>query len=181
MALFLAALLACVACAKQGDDEGVASDYQVDKATAIGEGIYDGEWTVDRQVVDTARLTVTTKGLNVRMPETYIAQLAGNAIGATAKNQPVWLAITQQGYSSSAQFFTVSPPIQYSDGKVSIQLVWQAAQFGSAIYDTDVCLWTIVLPVERIRFTARQDGETTGTTEKAVNVTLCYNARKRIR
>ena len=74
-------------------------------------GVFDGEWTVNRQVVDTARLTVGSS-LRVRLPEAYLTELCfpGEAPEAIVDNEPQSYILQQQGYSEQSQFMTLVTP-----------------------------------------------------------------------
>lgn len=89
--LLLVLIAGLTACTKDDDDYiSMDAGYHAETATVEesknqGTGVYEGEWIVglfDKQVVDTAKLTVTEKSFKVRLPEEYLLQ-NNRPIGST--------------------------------------------------------------------------------------------------
>jgi hypothetical protein len=110
---------------------------------------YNGEWTVNQQVVDTARLDVTDV-LSVRLPETFLTHLcfsqsgAENALsyyseidGVKASEikplgLPTAIEIKDQGYTDEAVFSYFSAKALVNDGMT----VYRSAYFLVTINGT---------------------------------------------
>ena len=131
LTFFLPFLTGCAA--GDGNDEGFTMANEAAEIGNWGQGIYDGEWTVNKQVVDTARLVVTSK-LSVRLPEEYLTSLcfqddaSKNSIKESPKNSnmdgdavakpqglPTDIRFSVQGYSEVAQFSSFSSSVVSSD------------------------------------------------------------------
>ena len=77
MAVVAVSVLIMAACS-EGDDYGLAdvrSNLQPTDATHVVDGIYNGEWSIDQHVVDTAQLVVVGNVLKVRLPEAILTEL----------------------------------------------------------------------------------------------------------
>lgn len=121
-------------------------------ANYSGSAIYDGEWTVNKQMVDTARLVVGADGgfdvvqaMRVRLPEryllsTYIVPLYAQAYGYKVDdvrfelaNQPVNIGMETLGYSEQSKYMSFgSAPMQDADDKY----VFLSCSFTAAINGT---------------------------------------------
>ena len=108
MRLGLTALLAwgfLTACSDFENDETAEVMYAASPQYAV----YDGEWTINKQVVDTARLEVTNV-LKVRLPEKYLGtfcfgdEYSGGdntlSIGEY-KGLPISIPYRYEGYSAN--------------------------------------------------------------------------------
>ena len=115
--------------------------------------VFDGEWTVNKQEVDTARLEVLGSRLRVRLPERYLMRLCLSYLDSTKfdymsdvndglsgndvpeelpKSEPVDLISTIQGYSENAQFSTISSNVISYDNET----VFTNGYFYAQIYGT---------------------------------------------
>ena len=72
----MALLVACMLTAcSEGNDESMA-DMQMNNAKAdVQSAVFEGEWTIDKEVVDTARLEVSSV-LKLRLPATRARQIS---------------------------------------------------------------------------------------------------------
>ena len=200
----MALLVACMltACSNDYDDSMHPIPIYDGKDTIIGE-VFEGEWTVDKAVVDTACLEVTHV-LKVRLPEAYLTELCFKEAIAhwnamlykfTYTGQPVMFPIRNEGSTSNASFHDVTQSEKsYNDARYFInnyydvllndayhlRLVLLAKEPASAVYRNDNGLWTIALPVSRFLVTDF-DNQTQGEYPLPAPVTLYYNAKKRIR
>ena len=89
--LLIGIMIAMAGCSV-GDTDGSA-DYNTEASSsnAAGWGVYEGEWTVNKQVVDTARLVVAAT-MRVRLPEQYLLGLCFRS----AVNQDAFRAVRDQ-------------------------------------------------------------------------------------
>lgn len=141
------------ACNKEDPDEVNQNNAPIQNTPVF----YDGVWSVGQQVVDTARLEVSTD-MKIRLPEDYLASLCllttkggelptaiagkGNipenswgsstnvgSAGIKPNGMPVTLRNMEQGYSDNGQYYSVcSPSSGYeSDERPSI---------GNSLYDS---------------------------------------------
>lgn len=125
--------------------------YYLDDNNAVHQALYDGEWTVNKQVVDTARLEVN-EVLKVRLPENYLANLCFSVVSeknmfsdgtgvltavgesvSTLKGQPAVIYFRDQGYSSTASFADIGLTESNYNGEV----VFNNASFTIAIGGVD--------------------------------------------
>lgn len=194
--VLLTGVLLLSACSA-GDD--VAFDKSIVQEGSIEQSVFDGEWTVNKQVVDTARLEVS--GIfRLRLPEKYLTGLCfqGNENDVAPiiepKGVPVDIQFFSQGYSENTQY-----SVMYASGKNTINSsFFQFGAFyvtvngtdyrvellsddnGSAFYRTDTGLWTLGLTVCRF-VVVNQDTQESAEVPLSAAVTLFYNAKKRIR
>jgi hypothetical protein len=165
-----------------------------DNASSVMDGSFDGEWTVNRQVVDTARLEVKNGVLRVRLPEQYLAQLCWPETNSTPAclGRPVNISLVQQGYSESSQYMSfASPAMNAKQGQalyhscsfyVANGSEWRidllSANCGTAIFRYDTQLWTIGLSVDRVLLTNTVTGQQQER-QLYTTIPLYYNAQKR--
>lgn len=90
-------------------------------------GIYEGEWTVNKQVVDTARLVVTDNVIQIRLPEKYLVSTyflpvsdekgdkeghdgadgpIGSGVSYDLHGTPMTAQVSAQGYSEQSQYMS---------------------------------------------------------------------------
>ena len=111
-----------VACSV-GDEDGYEAAPSFDNAVATT-GIYEGEWTVNKQVVDTARLVVADNVIRIRLPEKYLVSTyrlvdvvypygapgdkgdKGDIVGYELHNAPITVQVSAQGYSEQSQYMS---------------------------------------------------------------------------
>ena len=197
MSICLTALtLICLltACSVEDADSGA---YLDDASIGNQYAVYDGEWTVNKQVVDTARLEVTSV-LKVRLPEEYLATLCfPDKSGASVpkpKGQPTVIQYRNQGYSTTYTFSDIVTTEKNFGGWVnfsqaSFTVAVDGVDYrvdllcdvtGSAIYRHDTELWTIAIPVGTFLVTNLKTKEESECRLPST-ITIYYNAKQRIR
>ena len=205
--LHLALLIAAALPACTTDDADTYRDMtmvNLDQPAAL----FDGEWTVDRQLVDTARLEVSDV-LKVRLPESY---LSGRCFGEQAgpisdpgdgyiepvsfyhTNQPITVSYQVQGYSENTQLYLAQSSTYTAAGQTLYIAGSYELKFGDVPYrvslisdepptiihrlDTD--LWTIAITVRDFHITKLNTDQQIIRPQHAP-LTLYYNATRRIR
>lgn len=188
-------LMALLTACSVGDAESVVKQNIV--AESVQHALYDGEWTVNKQVVDTARLEVT-EALKLRLPEDYLVTLCfpdkSGASAPKSKGQPVVIQYRNQGYSTTAtfsdfvtteknfggwvNFCQASFTVAIDDVDYRVDLLCDVT--GSAIYRHDTGLWTISIPVGSFLVTNMETQQEEVHTLHT-SLTIYYNATKRIR
>ena len=197
----LALTLAAAGCWLAGCSDEDGYDYTAvmaqNDAAILPPGVFDGEWTVNRQVVDTARLTVGSS-LLVRLPEAYLTELcfSGEAPEAIVGNEPQSYILQQQGYSEQSQFMTlVTPTVALADGQQVFYLPCHfrtvvggrgysvsilSRENGLAVYSNETQLWTIGIPVNGFQVRSDEAAEP-DIVWLPQTVSLYYNAKARIK
>ena len=178
-------------------DDADSYDAQPSMDAGIQNAVYDGEWTVNKQVVDTARLEVTD-ALKLRLPEDYLAALCfpdkSGASTPKPKGQPVVIQYRNQGYSTAATFSDFVSTEKSFGGWVNFNQAsfivaidnvdYRVDLFcdvtGSAIYRHDTGLWTIAIPIGTFLITNLQTQEESECRLPST-ITIYYNAKQRIR
>lgn len=163
--------------------------------------IYEGEWTINKEVVDTARLEVTNS-LKVRLPEIYLSASCFEKEFVSSlkpfhiayKGQPVVIPFKDQGYSSNATFNSISSAeksyngitlFQHASFYVTIdginhQVDLFSDEPGNAVYRNDNGQWTIGFTISTFRVTNLNTYEKQVRTPRTP-ITLYYNTKERIR
>lgn len=181
-----------------------ADDYdsymESSKSYDVGKSIYEGEWTVNKQVVDTARLVVAGT-IQVRLPENYLLGLCYP--GSNDKSSPVTVkpcnnaiktGLLEQGYSEQSQYMAfTATTMQTAD----MQLLFNTCSFdaivngascrisllskenASAVLRKASGQWTLAIPVSAFLVTDLSTGQTT-TRELTATTILYYNTKQRI-
>lgn len=131
-ALAVAIISLTVACSV--DDADVYDAVPSHNSVVATTGIYEGEWTVNKQVVDTARLVVTDNVIQVRLPEKYLVSTyllpfynsvffgnigdkngkggvnegvpIGGVVSYEFHDTPVTAQVSAQGYSEQSQYMS---------------------------------------------------------------------------
>ena len=205
--VWLMALTVFTACSKGGDDYMI--NYYHDKGTTGATGgkgekgdkgdfeVYDGEWTVNKQVVDTARLELSGM-LKLRLPEAYLTQLCfpdrSGAEEPKPKGLPMEAKLLAQGGSSQMELYSFITKIDDSSGVVfygagyfyvtmdgaDYQIDLLCSESGSVIFRWDTEMWTIGIPIKRVLIT---NMSTYKVQQKPLStpVTIYYNTKQRIR
>jgi len=201
--LTLIAVILTGCAAGDANEEVNMKDANINTANE-GYGIYDGEWTVNKQVVDTARLVVTDK-LSIRLPENYLTSLCFQSnqkdinsvtfINGAVKPQghPADIRFSVQGYSEVAQFSTFLPTmvnsgretyyipssfnVTINDRAYRVDLL--SSENGNIIYRTDTGLWTIAISVNGFIVTSLETKEQFER-QLPIVTTLYFNTKKRI-
>ena len=201
MRLGLTALLAwgfLTACSDFENDETAEVMYAASPQYAV----YDGEWTMNKQVVDTARLEVT-KVLKVRLPEKYLGTLCfggeyaddNHALNiGEYKGQPISIPYRYEGYSTNAVFSSIPSTEKSYDGvmlfnNVSFTVAIDGVDHrvdllsgepGNAVYRNDNDQWTIGITVTSFYVTNLETREEQVHTPNTP-IILYYNTKNRIR
>lgn len=194
----MATVLLLAACAKGGDDFVTEADPSLQyNSHSEATGVFDGEWTVNKQVVDTARLEVYDE-LKLRLPEDYLTRLCfpdkSGADSPQPKGIPMMVRPITQGYSQQMALY-VFLTMMKDNGKKAL---YGSGYFYVTIHDTDyridlLCsesssnvfrldtqLWTIAIPVSGFLIVNTATNEEQEQSLSAP-VTIYYNAKQRIR
>ena len=202
VAMSFAFAVMTVACSVDADEPDANVSYSDYVATVPS--FYEGEWTVNRQVVDTARLEVVWSAVRVRLPERYLLELMQPAAGVD-KNAPLLLnhqteiRLYAQGYTEQAQYMsfasateqlTVSSldassflfiPCSFdamiNGTKQSVTLLCKENAY--AVFQTATAQWTLGIPVNALRTTDPATGKSE-TCELPTTVTIYYNTKRKI-
>ena len=193
--LWATALLLTAACANDSD----MLCYEPPRFDAYSDaaGIYDGEWTVNKQVVDTARLEVFDK-LTLRLPEDYLTRLCfpdkSGAESPQSKGTPMVVELLTQGYTKQMELYSFLTMMKDSGGKAlygsgyfyvtigdtDYRIDLLCSESSSSIFRLDTGLWTIAIPIRGFLIVNTMTNEER---EQSLSqpVTIYYNAKQRIR
>lgn len=163
--------------------------------------VYEGEWTINKELVDTARLEVTDV-LKIRLPEAYLGASCFEKEYVSSmkpfhivyKGQPVVIPFKDQGYTNNATFNSISSAEKSYNGTtlyhhasftvtidgVNHRVELLSEEPGSAIYRNDSGLWTIGFTVNKFCVKNMETYEEEVRTPNKP-IVLYYNATKRIR
>ena len=205
MAILATGMLMLSACTVEDEEKSdVRSNIQATEAIGVS---YNGEWTVDKQVVDTARLKMTDV-LTVRLPEAYLVSLCfsglteeygtdkatlstGTAI--EPMGQPIKIVVKDQGYTNDAVFSDFMNTAEKYDSTTLYRSAYfvvnvngdnyvvelLSTENGNAVYRADTMGWTIAIPIDRFRITNVKTLEER--VKRLANpITLYYNTKERI-
>lgn len=201
MAMLAAGVLMLSACSEGSEGLSAAESGNYAQSDSRAGSVFTGEWTVDKQVVDTARLEVA-EALRVRLPEAYLVSLCFGSVTDNASEaaaiEPLGIAATieirDQGYTNGAVFSGFVPSAEKSGGvtlyrtacfavsvngdRYLVELL--STENGTAVYRADTMGWTIVIPIGRFRITHVLTREVR---EQRLGkpVTLYYNTKERTR
>jgi hypothetical protein len=198
--LLIGIMIAMAGCSV-GDTDGSA-DYNTEASSsnAAGWGVYEGEWTVNKQVVDTARLVVAAT-MRVRLPEQYLLGLCfpgsmdkTSPIDVKPGNTTAKIGFMEQGYSEQSLYMAfTATTTQTADA----QLLYNTCSFeavvngvpcrigllskenGSAVLRNMSGQWTLAIPVSAFLVTDLTTGQS-DTRELAGTTTIYYNTKQRI-
>ena len=194
LSCLIALLTACTV------DDAESYDAQPSMFKDVQYAVFDGEWTVNKQVVDTARLEESDI-LRLRLPEEYLALYCFEEEMVSAeyhlfeyKGKPVEIRFKNQGYSTTATFSDLVPAENSYSGwgnfcqatftmaidgvEYSVNLLSDVT--GSVIYKHDTGLWTISIPISSFLVTNMETQQQEVRTPHT-QLTIYYNATKRIR
>ncbi len=183
-------------------DDGDSYDAMIENSFNQQYAVYNGEWTVNKEVIDTARLEVTSV-LRVRLPEFYLGvccfekEYSSSSMPVRIieyKGQPAIIPLNYVGYTTSATFNSLSPGEKNYDGRilfsnaafyVAIDGVDHRVEVlsdepGSAVYNYDNDLWTIGFTVTAFCVTNMATNEQEMHTPHTPQ-TFYYSTRQRIR
>lgn len=165
----------------------------------VSQTVYEGEWTVNRQVVDTARLVVGPT-LHVRLPESYLLSLCQSAdksnlvAKAEPLNVPAEIQLVAQGYSEQSQYMAFAPSM-LQDASAGVR--FRASSFSvliddrlhrvsllcqenaNAVMQTATGQWTLGIPVSALLVTDMTTGQSVEHRLPGT-VTIYYNTKRRI-
>ena len=201
MAMLAAGVLMLSACSEGSEGLSAAESGNYAQSDSRAGSVFTGEWTVDKQVVDTARLEVA-EALRVRLPEAYLVSLCFGSVTDNASEaaaiEPLGIAATieirDQGYTNGAVFSGFVPSAEKSGGvtlyrtacfavsvngdRYLVELL--STENGTAVYRADTMGWTIAYRVTGFRIT---DTKTMAWSVKHQEhpFTLYYNTKERIR
>lgn len=203
-ALLVAALATMSGCSIDGD-EGAKADMQSQQSDerVYITGIYEGEWTVNKQVVDTARMVVRANGeILLRLPESYLLGLCFPDRTDTSPVEPGntagLIGLDQQGYSETSQYMSfASEKLQAADaGRFFVSCSFMATigdkpySIGLLSYETATAVvqnatgqWTIGITVNAFSLTnlILPANEPEQVKLLPNTVTIYYNTKQRIR
>lgn len=193
--LCAAALLLTAACANDSD---MMADIKNLEERSGAEGIYDGEWTVNKQVVDTARMEVFDK-LKLRLPEDYLTRLCFPDKSGAESPQPqgksIEVYLSTQGYSEQMELYNFCYAIfDQKNGKrfysigyyyatitdIDYRIDLLSNDYGNAIFRLDTGLWTIAIPIKSFMI-SEMNKNVWREQPLSQPVTIYYNAKQRIR
>lgn len=198
MKMLLPSLLVCMISMMAGchvnDEEYVSLNPRLDDSEIIY--FYDGEWSVDRQVVDTARMELRENGkIEVRLPESYLLGLISHENApAVPANRPTTINIYQQGYSEQSQYMSFNSNAQkdmnekicYSTSSFLATIGGEACIIGILSYENATAViqnatgqWTLGIPIDVFMVTSLQTGQSTEYRLPSP-VMLYYNTKQRI-
>jgi hypothetical protein len=190
-----AMLTICMLTACSGDDNEAYMSF-ADTNNAMPTAIYEGEWTVNKQVVDTARMKVSNV-LTLRLPEAYLATLCfpNTATGVKPKGIPVELQIPQSpiGYTEKAEFvYLLSDMNSYGDerlychasffatvGDADYRIDLVSSEICNAVISKDTGLWTLCIPINGFLITDMATREER-ICQLPATVTIYHHSTKRI-
>lgn len=191
--LMAIAMVAMLTGCKSEDEAYNDKAYYMDNDVTYN-GIYDGEWKVNRQVVDTARL-VMNGPLRIRLPERYLLGLCFDDPSiAQPSNTPIVIQMQAQGYGKLSDFNSFFSDAKNNEqgemrfsncsfgtivGTDSCVVTLVSAENATAVWQKDTDQWTLVIPINALMVSNLTTGQQT---EKALSgtQTLYYHTKKRI-
>ena len=166
---------------------------QIDKTKKFM--IYDGEWTVDKQVADTARLSIRNDlaAVMLEFPVIYLSNLFFQNEDSLIVTQ--WylypLNLTEQAFSEIGNYHIIIPADRFGESEYIIggfqvtknhitkEVMLITNEMGNGIYRLDTGLWTISFTISSYYITNGATGESS-LNPLPEPITLYYNAKKRI-
>jgi len=157
--------------------------------------IYDGEWTVDKQVADTARLSIRNDlaAVMLEFPVIYLSNLFFQNEDSLIVTQ--WylypLNLTEQAFSEIGNYHIIIPADRFGESEYIIggfqvtknhitkEVMLITNEMGNGIYRLDTGLWTISFTISSYYITNGATGESS-LNPLPEPITLYYNAKKRI-
>ena len=202
-ALLTAIIPLTMACSV-GDADGYDAEPQYDNVGSMTAfGLYEGEWTVNKQVVDTARLVVNGNMIQLRLPERYLLSCiipdytpdkADSHGHYDVSNIPTKMQLTAQGYSEQSQYMSFASATLQVNGmqqcfnicsfeanldNVPCLISLLSKENATAIIQNTTGQWTIGIPISGFRVTNLSSGEST-LKELPYTITIYYNTKRRI-
>ena len=200
-ALLVAVVTTMVGCSTDGDDDAyIAFNDPNADALVYGKGIYEGEWSVNRQVVDTARMVVKESGeIQVRLPERYLLSLCftdNTDITVITSNLASLIEVHEQGYSETSQYMSIGSEKAQTNEAESffvncsfiatidrtpylIQLL--SKEFATAVMQNTSGQWTLSIPIDSFILTnALLSAYKPEVVELPQTITIYYNTKRRV-
>ena len=190
--LVMTMTLLTVSCSQE-EDQIRDLQAQIDKTEKFM--IYDGEWTVDKQVVETAHLSIRND-LAVAFlayPVTYLKNLFFQNEDSLIVTQ--WfhypLNISEQAFSEIAKYESFIPAdrlgeseyiiggFEVTKNRITKHVTLITNELGNGLYRLDTGLWTISFSISSYYITNGATGESS-LYPLPEPITLYYNAKKRI-
>ena len=184
--------LLTVSCSQE-EDQIRDLQAQIDKTKKFM--IYDGEWTVDKQVADTARLSIRNDlaAIMLEFPVIYLSNLFFQNEDSLIVTQ--WylypLNLTEQAFSEIGNYHIIIPADRFGESEYIIggfqvtknhitkEVMLITNEMGNGIYRLDTGLWTISFTISSYYITNGATGESS-LNPLPEPITLYYNAKKRI-
>ena len=203
MKMLLPSLLVCVISMMAGCS--VNDEEYVDLRPRISDdivynSIYEGEWSVNRQVVDTARMVVKESGeIQVRLPERYLIGLCftdNTDMAIETSNLASLIEVHEQGYSETSQYMSIGSEKAQTNEAESffvncsfiatidrtpylIQLL--SKEFATAVMQNTSGQWTLSIPIDSFILTnALLSAYKPEVVELPQTITIYYNTKTRI-
>lgn len=195
--MLLSAVWVITACTVLDDDLSMNSDEGLNFYSAAAPNTWEGKWTVNRQVIDTAKITIDSM-IRIRYPEEYLISLYHGPIGkeVRGKGSTSKILLQQQGFSDNTVFMTYkafpallethSQPyycngtFTVTTGQKDYYIELLSTENANIIYAADKGQWTLGIPVSHFRVTDLETGQLS-VHELPAGLTLYYNTEKRIR
>ena len=202
MKMLLPSLLVCMISMMAGCS--VNDEEYVDLRPRIADSevfyIYEGEWSVNKQVVDTARMEVNANGeIQVRLPESYLLGLcfpeATNEV-VEPSNVPSLVTVYQQGFSETSQYMSIGSEMTQNDiaervfvncsflagiGRTPYSIHLLSKELATAIIQNTTGQWTLSIPIDGFALTNLYlSTDESETVELPHTVTIYYNTKRRI-
>ena len=179
-----------------------SSDFNNEIYSAMGDvtfGIFEGEWTVNKQIVDTARLVMrANREIQVRLPESYLIGLYYTEYtdknNIEPGNKTTTIELTQQGYSTNSKYLTFSSEtLQAEDARrffvnCSFMVTINNEPFlvnllsyenATAVMQTTTGQWTLGIPIDAFLIKNLTTGKSMER-KLSIPATLYYNTKRRI-
>jgi len=184
--------LLTVSCSQE-EDQIRDLQAQIDKTKKFM--IYDGEWTVDKQVADTARLSIRSDlaAVMLEFPVIYLSNLFFQNEDSLIVTQ--WylypLNLTEQAFSEIGNYHIIIPADRFGESEYIIggfqvtknhitkEVMLITNEMGNGIYRLDTGLWTISFTISSYYISNGATGESS-LNPLPEPITLYYNAKKRI-
>lgn len=184
--------LLTVSCSQE-EDQIRDLQAQIDKTKKFM--IYDGEWTVDKQVADTARLSIRNDlaAIMLEFPVIYLSNLFFQNEDSLIVTQ--WylypLNLTEQAFSEIGNYHIIIPADRFGESEYIIggfqvtknhitkEVMLITNEMGNGIYRLDTGLWTISFTISSYYISNGATGESS-LNPLPEPITLYYNAKKRI-
>lgn len=204
MKMLLPSLLVCVISMMAGCS--VNDEEYVDLRPRISDdivynSIYEGEWSVNRQVVDTARMVVKESGeIQVRLPERYLLSLCftdNTDMAIETSNLASLIEVHEQGYSETSQYMSVgSQTTQTNEAETFfVNCTFMATidrkpfyisllskENATAVIQNTTGQWTLGIPIDCFFITNLVlSTHESKFVELPHTITIYYNTKRRIR